>query len=100
MSNEQDKIKHSKRLHQENTVIKKQHKIAKSHGMHEKFIEEPHRLAKQHAMDCGVPNCPVCSNPRHNKATKDHLTAQEKRMYQDLDTPNDRHSNGLPPKDE
>jgi hypothetical protein len=50
--------------------------------MTNKVIEEPHRLAKHHAMDCGVPNCPMCSNPRHNKATKDHLTIQEKRNNQ------------------
>lgn len=82
MSNEQDKIKHSKRLHRVWTAIERQLKIAKSHGVANKVIEEPHRLAKHHAMDCGVPNCPMCSNPRHNKATKDHLTIQEKRNNQ------------------
>jgi hypothetical protein len=82
MSKEEDRLKHSKRLHRVWTAIKRQLKIAKSHGMTNKVIEEPHRLAKHHAMDCGVPNCPMCSNPRHNKATKDHLTIQEKRNNQ------------------
>jgi hypothetical protein len=82
MSKEQDKFKHSKRLHKDHAAIEKQLKIAKSHGIANKVVEEPHRLAKHHAMDCGVPNCPMCSNPRHNKTVKDHLTIQEKRNIQ------------------
>jgi len=82
MSTDQDKFKHSKRLHKDHVAIEKQLKIAKSHGIANKVVEEPHRLAKHHAMDCGVPNCPMCSNPRHNKTVKDHLTIQEKRDLQ------------------
>jgi hypothetical protein len=82
MSKDEDKFKHSKRLHKDQAAIEKQLKIAKSHGMTNKVVEEPHRLAKHHAMDCGVPNCPMCSNPRHNKTVKDHLTIQEKRNLQ------------------
>ena len=82
MSKDQDKFKHSKRLHKDHAAIEKQLKIAKSHGVANKVVEEPHRLAKHHAMDCGVPNCPMCSNPRHNKTVKDHLTIQEKRNLQ------------------
>jgi hypothetical protein len=82
MSKDQDKFKHSKRLHKDHVAIEKQLKIAKSHGIANKVVEEPHRLAKHHAMDCGVPNCPMCSNPRHNKTVKDHLTIQEKRNLQ------------------
>ena len=82
MSKDQDKFKHSKRLHKDHVAIEKQLKIAKSHGIANKIVEEPHRLAKHHAMDCGVPNCPMCSNPRHNKTVKDHLTIQEKRNLQ------------------
>jgi hypothetical protein len=86
MSKDEDKIRHSTRLHRAWTTIKKQLKIAKSHGM-TKLIKQPHRLAKHHAMDCGVSNCPMCSSPRHNKATKDKLTVQEKRLFQDIDKP-------------
>ena len=88
MSKDEDKIKHSKRLHKAWTAIKKQLRIAKSHGL-TKPIEEPHRLSKHHAMDCGVPHCPMCSNPRHNETVKgkDKLTAQEKRLFQDIDKP-------------
>ena len=82
MSKDQDKFKHSKRLHKDQVTIEKQLRIAKSHGIANKVVEEPHRLAKHHAMDCGVPNCPMCSNPRHNKTVKDHLTIQEKRNFQ------------------
>ena len=88
MSKDEDKIKHSKRLYKAWTAIKKQLRIAKSHGL-TKPIEEPHRLAKHHAMDCGVPHCPMCSNPRHNETVKgkDKLTTQEKRLFQDIDKP-------------
>ena len=82
MSKDQDKFKHSKRLHKDHAAIEKQLRIAKSHGIANKVVEEPPRLAKHHAMDCGVPNCPMCSNPRHNKTVKDHLTIQEKRDLQ------------------
>ncbi len=64
MSNESDKIKHSRRLHQEEAAIKKQVKIAKTNGLTNKDIKEPHRLAKHHAMNCGDPKCMMCSNPR------------------------------------
>lgn len=82
MSKDEDKFKHSKRLHRDQAAIEKQLKIAKSHGITNKVVEEPNRLVKHYAMDCGVPNCPVCSNPRHNKTVKDHLTIQEKRNVQ------------------
>ena len=79
MSKEEDKFKHSKRLHKDESAIAKQVKIAKAHGMP---VDEPHRLAKHHAMDCGQPDCIICGNPRHNAGTKDHLTIQEKRNNQ------------------
>ena len=45
-------------------------------------------------MDCGNPKCYLCGNPRVTH--KDRLTAQEKRLFQDLDNTNDKHSNGMP----
>jgi hypothetical protein len=95
MSKEEDKFKHSKRLLKDENAIAKQVKIAKEHGLTEKdkTIKEPHRLAKHHAMDCGNPDCYLCGNPR--KTHKDKLTAQEKRLFQDLDSVRDTHSNGL-----
>jgi hypothetical protein len=35
----------------------------------------------------------MCGNPR--KTHKDRLTAQEKRLFQNLEANRDRHSNGL-----
>ena len=74
MSTEEDKIKHSKRLHQEENAIKKQVKIAKAAGV---TNIEPHKFAKHHAMDCGNPECVMCGNPR--KIWKEK-TIQEKRF--------------------
>ena len=94
MSKEQDKIKHSKRLQKDENAVKKQTKIAKEFGIP---VEEPHKFVKHHAMNCGNPKCVMCSNPRK---TFKELTQQEKRLFQDVDTRNDKHSNGLKPKDE
>ena len=97
MSKDEDKIKHSKRLQQDENVIKKQTKIAKEHGI-ENLIKEPHRTVEHHAMDCGNPDCYLCGNPR--KTHKDKLTVQEKRLFQDAEKTTDRHSNGLKPDNE
>jgi hypothetical protein len=40
----------------------------------------------------------MCGNPRH--IHKDSLTAQEKRMFQDVDHVRDTHSNGLDTNDD
>ena len=94
MSTEEDKFKNSKRRLKDENAVKKQVEIAKAHGMtaQDVVVKEPHRLAKHHAMDCGNPQCPLCGNPR--RTHKDTLTAQEKRLYQDVDTVRVRHSNG------
>jgi hypothetical protein len=81
MSREEDKIKHGTRIQRAWNSIKRQLKIAKSHG---NPVDEPHRLAKHRAMDCGQPHCNLCGNPRHNKTVKgkDKLTVQERRNNQ------------------
>ena len=94
MSKDEDKFKHSKRLHKDHAAIEKQLKIAKSHGMANKVVEEPHRLVKHHAMDCGNPGCMLCGNPRK---LFNELTPQEKRLFQDVEVERDKHSNGLGP---
>ena len=83
MSKDEDKIKHSRRLHKLWATIKRQLKIAKNIG-NVKYIKEPHRLAKHHAADCGQPGCIMCANPRHNRARKgkEKLTIQEQRNEQ------------------
>jgi hypothetical protein len=97
VSSENDKIKNSRRRQKDQDAVIKQVKIAKAHGLTDKdlAVKEPHRMAKHHAMDCGRPGCMLCGNPR--KIFKE-LTTQEKRMYQDVDQTNDKHSNGIPPK--
>lgn len=96
MSDDQSKIKNSSRRQKDENAVKKQLKIAKQHNPfpdENNVIKQPHRLAKHHAMDCGNSECYLCGNPRH--IHKDGLTAQEKRMYQDLDSPSHKHRNGV-----
>jgi len=94
MSNPNDKIKNSRRRLKDENAVNKQVKIARSFNVP---VEEPHKLAKHHALNCGDPKCSMCSNPRHSGffKGKDKLTTQERRLFQDVDTQNDRHSNGL-----
>ena len=89
MSTEQDKYKNSRRRLKDENAVKRQTKIAKEYGVP---VKEPHKFAKRHAMNCGNPNCVMCGNPRK---TFKELTQQEKRLFQDVDTTTDKHSNGL-----
>lgn len=101
MANDLAKYLNSKRRFKNEVAVKQQLKIAKQHtplASENKAVKEPHRLAKHHAMDCGRPGCALCGNPRH--IHKDKLTAQEKRLFQDVETSTDRKSNGLPPAEE
>jgi hypothetical protein len=100
MANELAKYINSSRRFKDELAIKRQVKIAKAHGLgfNDKAIKEPHRLAKHHAMDCGNPDCYLCGNPR--KTHKDKLTAQEKRLFQDVEKITDKHSNGLVQSDQ
>ena len=94
MSTENDKFKNSKRRQKDENAVKKQTKIAKEHGTP---IDQPHKFHKKHAMDCGNPKCALCGNPRK---TFKELTQQEKRIFQDTEKQTDKHSNGIPPKDD
>lgn len=97
MSNEQAKYLNSRRRHKTDVAIARQVRIAKQHGLqfNDTIIKQPHRLAKHHTMDCGNPKCFMCGNPR--KSHKDRLTAQEKRLFQDLEKNTDKRSNGIGP---
>lgn len=99
MANELAKFINSQRRHRDQNAVNRQVKIAKAHGLtgKDKAIKQPHRLAKHHAMDCGIPGCPLCSNPR--RTHKNTLTAQEKRLFQDVEKVTDKHSNGTLSKD-
>ena len=76
MSTEEDKIKHSKRLHDEETAIARQVKIAKEFGVP---VKDAHKFAKHHAMNCGNSKCVMCANPR--KIWKEK-TMQERKFEQ------------------
>ena len=95
MANELAKFLNSQRRYRDETAVKKQVKIAKAHGLtnKDKAVKEPHRLAKHHVMDFGNKECYICGNPR--RSHKDKLTAQEKRLFQDIEKTSDKHSNGL-----
>lgn len=102
MSNETAKFLNSRRRHKTDVAIARQVRIARQHGLgvNDRHIKEPHRHAKHHAMDCGQPGCALCGNPRRNPSYKsERLTAQERRLFQDLDRTTDRHSNGSKPED-
>lgn len=90
MRTPQERDKKNLRIQRDENAIKKQAKIARAHGMD---VKEPHKFAKHHAMDCGQPGCVMCGNPRK---TFSELTAQEKRLFQDVEQQRDKHSNGLP----
>jgi hypothetical protein len=76
MSNEDQKLKHSRRIHQKENHIHRQLKIAKAHNIP---VEEPHTLAKHSALTCGDSNCVMCGNPRKFFGEP---TIQEKRFDQ------------------
>jgi hypothetical protein len=98
MSNDLAKFINSKRRHKTDVAISRQVKIVQSHNtLNHTGIRQPHRLAKHHAMDCGNPGCYLGGNPR--KTHKDKLTAQEKRLFQDVEKTTDKHSNGLTTKE-
>lgn len=61
MSDEQDKIKHSRRLHRDKAAVDRQVKIARAYGV---SVTEPHKYEKRHVLNCGDPKCILCMNPR------------------------------------
>ena len=83
MSHEDDKIKHSRRLHKDQVAIDRQVGIAKDYNMHQnskwKYITQPHRNHKKHILNCGDSHCSMCGNPRKWFKEK---TMQEKRFEQ------------------
>lgn len=97
MSNENAKFLNSRRRHKTDVAIARQLKIARQSLSHDNRLDkQPHRLAKHHAMDCGNPQCYMCGNPRRNPwFKKERLTAQERRLMQDVETVRDKHSNGF-----
>jgi hypothetical protein len=79
MSDEQDRIKHSRRISKTRDAEIRQVKIARAHGI---TVKEYHRYAKHHAMNCGRSHCLLCGNPRKIWREK---TIQEQRNEQRKD---------------
>jgi serine/threonine protein phosphatase PrpC len=84
MSNNDDKLKNSKRRYSDEVAINRQIRIAKDYHMHQnsklKHIEQPHRNHKMHILNCGDSKCSMCGNPR--KWFK-QVTIQEKKFFQE-----------------
>jgi hypothetical protein len=74
MSRDEDRVKHSRRIHQKDSVVKNKMKIAKAYGW-KHILAQPHKYLKCSISSCGNPNCVFCMNPR--KAF-DEKTLQEK----------------------
>jgi hypothetical protein len=79
MSNDHDKVKHSRRISKTRDAEIRQVRIARAHGI---TVKEYHRYAKHHAMNCGRPHCMLCGNPRKIWREK---TIQEQRNEQRKD---------------
>jgi hypothetical protein len=83
MSKVEDKEKHSKRLHDTQTHVKRQVDIAKAFGAP---IKEPNKFAKKHALNCGNPNCTMCANPRKfGEETKQELSFKQTQKWNEDD---------------
>lgn len=78
MSNELERIKHSRRISKKRSATIKQVKIAKAHGI---TVREYHRYSKHHSMNCGRSHCFLCSNPRRTLGEK---TIQEQRFEKQI----------------
>jgi hypothetical protein len=78
MSDENDRIKHSRRISKTRSAEMRQVKIARAHGI---TVKEYHRYAKHHAMNCGRPHCMLCSNPRRTWREK---TIQEQKFEKQI----------------
>jgi hypothetical protein len=76
MSDMEDKLKHSKRIHQKENHVSRQMDIRKSHNFPE---DEAHKYHKMSGTNCGDSNCVMCGNPRKFFKEK---TIQEKSFEQ------------------
>ena len=103
MSDETDKIKHSKRQQQKENHINRQMYIRKVHSFPDYGTPgvaedaSPHRYHKVSGVTCGNSNCFACGNPRK---FFDERTMQEQRAMQDVEQKRNKHSNGTLPTDE
>ena len=76
MSDENAKLKHSKRIHQKENHVSRQMEIRKVHNFPD---DEAHKYHKLSGTTCGDSNCVMCGNPRK---FFDEKTIQEKKFIQ------------------
>jgi hypothetical protein len=87
MSTDQERFWHSRRRLKDSNAVNRQLKIAKTAGV---VVDQPGRFVKQHALDCGNPQCLLCSRDK----VFGEPGIQQKRLFQDVDNPRSKHSNG------
>lgn len=84
MSDQESREHRSRRLHDDETKIKKRQRILKDKYFVDTFKHpanrQPHRLSKMNGVNCGNPGCFMCSNPRK---TLHEPTIQEQKFYQE-----------------
>lgn len=82
MSDQNSRELRSKRLHSDETHIKKRQKILKAKSFpNHLIVKQPHRLHKVTGMNCGKPNCCLCGNPRkvfHERTVQEQSFEQDK----------------------
>lgn len=84
MSNDVEKLKHSKRIYKNKVKAHNQAKIAKAHGS--KVVSE-HVYEKRSAMTCGDSNCVMCGNPRKffKEETMQEKSHKQMKLWDDND---------------
>ena len=75
---DEDKKKHSERLHQKETKLQKKMKLAKDFHM-DHALQNPHKYHEKSLFNCGNPKCILCMNPRKGWHEK---TMQERKFEQ------------------
>jgi len=89
MSTEEDKFKHSKRIHQKKTKVENRWSMDKNTKLRGTDSSDPyykqeeatkHRFDKTSIWTCGSSHCVMCGNPR--KVWGD-LTVQERALFQE-----------------
>jgi hypothetical protein len=80
MSKDADKVKHSKRIYQKDSVVKNKMKIAKAYGW-KHVLAQPHKYLKCSLFSCGNSNCIFCMNPRKSFKEK---TMQERKFEKQI----------------
>lgn len=90
MSDENIRNKRAKRIKHDFRSIEKQLKIAKTFNINVDDNDK-HRLAKLKVLNCGDPNCFLCSNPRKFNKGKNinELTVKERAFLETINWSDD-----------